>query len=53
MATQSFTKEFTIYEQDAQKLGTIITSLKKNVMKKDYSSKDIDKEDIRKFLGIK
>lgn len=53
MATQSFTKEFIIDKYSAEKLGNIIDSSKKITMKKDYLSKDISKDEVKKFLRFK
>lgn len=53
MATQSFTKEFTINKKDAEKLSKILSSKEPIIIKKDYSSQYIDKENSLKFLGLK
>lgn len=50
MATQSFTKEFTISKKDAETLSKVLSSKQEIIIKKDYTSQYIDEDKSLKFF---
>ncbi len=52
VATQSFTKSFSVNKKNAKKIMQVLNSQKKITFKRDFSATPIKKEMIRDFLGL-